>query len=245
MKYDDICSVVVQRAAVERPEADRVLKATLQALSEQADREAFERVRVELPNELASSPEPPDRAQRRHLEGFLTRVATLADRPVAQVRRPVLAALAALSAAVPPGVLQSAVVPLGEDIAALLPPPDELLDTDVFLDRVRRRAGVPTRAEAESAAHATLDALAARVSAGQARDLAPYLPPPLRPHLDHAPAEAQPFGYAEFLGRVAEQRATAETHARAVLATLREAAPEPEIQDSLAQLPDDLTRLFV
>lgn len=244
MKYDDICSVVAQRAAVDRTFADRAVKATLQALSEQTDSAAFDHLAAELPPEFAKSPDPPDRPERRTQEEFLVRVATLADTPATQVRRPVRAVFAAISAAASAEALHAAIAPLGEDVTALLPPPDELRDAGNFLEAVRERAGVETSAEAEAATRASLDALAERITAGQANDLAVYLPPALRSRLESTGTEAQPFDYSEFLARISEQRALAEAHARAVLATIRETAPEPEIQNTLAQLPDDLARLF-
>lgn len=245
MKYDDICSVVAQRANTSRPRADRAVKATLQALSEQADSALVDPVLEQLPSEFAKSPEPPERRERRNLADFVARVATLADIPTDRARRHVLAVCAALAAATAEDTLGSAVNPLGEDYAALLPPPDELLDAKVFLDTVRQRAGADTGADAERHTHAALHALAERVTAGQAADLGRYLPSALGEQLQPAHPEARPFDYAEFMRHISGQRDTAEAYARAVLSTVREAAPEPEIQDTLAQLPNDLARLFV
>lgn len=245
MKYDDICSVVAQRAETSRPRADRAVKATLQALSEQVDSALLHPVLEQLPPEFAKSHEPPQRRKRRNLTDFLERVATLADLPTDRTRRHVLAAYAALAAATAGDTLGSALNQLGQDYTALLPPPDELLDAKVFLDTVRQRAGADTGADAEKHTHAALHALAERITAGQAADLARYLPSTLGEQLQPAHPEARPFDYAEFMRRISGQRDTAEAYAHAVLTTVREAAPEPEIQDTLAQLPTELARLFV
>lgn len=243
MKYDDICSVVAQRAGIDRSRADRAVKAVLQALSEQTDPAVseVEALWAQLPAEFAKIPGPEERGTRRSPDEFLTEVAVLADIPPAQARRPVLAVFAALAAAT--AAFTSVVRTLGDEYTALLPPPEEMRDPAVFLATVAHRAEVAT-SDAEAATRATLDALAARITAGQAADLAAYLPPTLRPRLDTASAQAQAFDYAEFLARIAGQRQPAEVYAAAVLATVREAAPEPEIQNTLAQLPNDLARLF-
>lgn len=244
MKYDDICSVVTQRADVQRPRADSVVKAALQALSEQADRQAFEGMLGQLPSEFAKAPDPEIRDQHRSLDEFLTRVAALEDTTASEVGRPVLAVFAALSAAVSSDALEATVKPLGEQFEALLPPPRELLEEQAFLERVRQRGGMVTTDEAQSVARATLGVLADRVTGAQARDLATFLPSALSPWLEPNREKAHPFDRSEFLGRIAADRYTAESQARAVLATVREAAPEREIQDTLAQLPIELARLF-
>jgi uncharacterized protein (DUF2267 family) len=112
-----------------------------------------------------------------------------------------------------------------------------------------------SRDEAETAVRATLQTLAERISAGQARDLAEQLPPELAPWLATV-GGAQPFDVDEFLRRVAEREGTdilrAERDARAVFAALgRCVRRRDELDDLASELPrnfgpllDELQRRF-
>jgi uncharacterized protein (DUF2267 family) len=98
------------------------------------------------------------------------------------------------------------------------------------------------RDQAERTAQAVLTTLAERISAGEARDLAEQLPAPLSGWL-HTTTGPEPFGYDEFLRRVAAREgtdlATAERHARAVFAALARAVDGDELDDLAAELPHD------
>ena len=112
---------------------------------------------------------------------------------------------------------------------------------DQFLVTVQQNAGI-SRERAESAARATLETLAERLSAGEARDLASQLPPELAPYL--APrGDAEGFDVEGFLRRVAEREGvdapTAERDARAVFAAFRRAVSEDEIEDMASELSQD------
>lgn len=111
---------------------------------------------------------------------------------------------------------------------------------DRFLDIVGLKAGLP-RDDAERAARATLQTLAERLSAGQARDLADRLPPELAPYAaSTTPADA--FDVDEFIRRVAEREGiddlgSAERHAQAVFAALGRTVGEDEVADMVSELP--------
>jgi uncharacterized protein (DUF2267 family) len=116
---------------------------------------------------------------------------------------------------------------------------------DQFLTTVQRKAGI-SREQAETATRATLETLAERLSAGEARDIAEQLPPELAPYL--APrGDAQGFDLEEFLRRVAEREGVdvpaADRHARAVFAALRGAVSPDEIDDMAAELSKDYRAL--
>ena len=116
---------------------------------------------------------------------------------------------------------------------------------DEFLATVQTNAGI-SREQADQAARATLQTLAERLSAGEARDLAAQLPPELAPYL--APrGDAQGFDVQEFLRRVAEREgvnvASAQRHARGVFAALGRAVGRDEIEDMAAELPEDYQSL--
>jgi hypothetical protein len=75
------------------------------------------------------------------------------------------------------------------------------MDHDAFVDAVMQAAGID-HDEAERAVRATLTALAERISAGEARDLAAQLPPELAPWLN-VDKRSERFDVDEFLRRVA------------------------------------------
>ncbi|WP_374968094.1 DUF2267 domain-containing protein [Terrabacter sp. BE26] len=117
---------------------------------------------------------------------------------------------------------------------------------DQFITKVAGRADV-SFGTAEALTAATLQALAERISGGEAAQLAKYIPEELKPHLTGAEEPAQRFGSEEFVRRVAERAGTgperAEAGIRAVFATLREETPREELEDVLTQLPKEYARL--
>jgi uncharacterized protein (DUF2267 family) len=100
---------------------------------------------------------------------------------------------------------------------------------------------------AERAIRATLETLAERIDAGEARDLAASLPPPVAASL-HTNTPAQAFDADEFLRRVAQREGvdlhTAERHVPMVLEALERAVGEKEYRDMIAELPEDYARLL-
>jgi uncharacterized protein (DUF2267 family) len=120
------------------------------------------------------------------------------------------------------------------------------MDDDEFLTIVQQRLGIG-REQAERATRATVETLAQRIAAGEARDLAAELPPELAPWLN-APSEAERFDVDEFLRRVAEREdidvETAERHARAFFAALSRAISPKELSDMVAELPKDFAPLL-
>jgi uncharacterized protein (DUF2267 family) len=120
------------------------------------------------------------------------------------------------------------------------------MDDDEFLRIVEQSARIG-RAEAERATRATLQTLADRIAAGEARDLAEQLPPRIAAWVATNTA-AQRFDLDEFLRRVAEREGVdpeqAERHASAVFAALGRAVRPEEIADLAAELPKDFARLL-
>ncbi|HEV7884218.1 MAG TPA: DUF2267 domain-containing protein [Solirubrobacteraceae bacterium] len=120
------------------------------------------------------------------------------------------------------------------------------MDHDDVIRLVAQSAGIEPEA-AECAVEATLATLAERISAGEARDLAALLPPELAPWLG-ATDRSQPFDAAEFVRRVAARdatdEATAEHHARVVLAALAQAVGPQEFDDVISELPSDFAPLL-
>jgi uncharacterized protein (DUF2267 family) len=116
------------------------------------------------------------------------------------------------------------------------------MDHEAFTKTVAEAAGIDGAA-AERAIEATLVTLGARISEGEAEDLARHLPDSLVP-LIVQPGELEPFDAQEFFRRVAEGEGTdadtAEHHARAVVAALARREGGKELHDMLSQLPHEL-----
>jgi uncharacterized protein (DUF2267 family) len=125
------------------------------------------------------------------------------------------------------------------------------IDADEFVRRVAARALLDFD-DAVRATAAVLEALGYRITRGEAEDIEAFLPRELKPPLDLGEAAsdgaARKLSLDEFLDLVASveevDRDTARRHAQAVLVTLREALPEPEVRDLLAQLPRDYRTLL-
>jgi uncharacterized protein (DUF2267 family) len=118
-----------------------------------------------------------------------------------------------------------------------------------FLTTVEQAAGLP-REQAERTILATLRTLAERITGGEARDIAAFLPRELRPLLTDTPEPAEGFDLDEFLRRVAERegegvdRQAALEHARAVFTALGVAVAPGELRDMASQLPRDFEPLL-
>ncbi|HEX5542216.1 MAG TPA: DUF2267 domain-containing protein [Micromonospora sp.] len=115
-----------------------------------------------------------------------------------------------------------------------------------FLAKVEQRASIPSQ-QAEECVRLTLEALADRLTAGEALDLAAQLPKPMQAALRSRTESSQRFGAEEFIRRVAACTGADERRAkqivRSVFGTLREAVSSGEFDDIMAQLPRDFRGL--
>jgi uncharacterized protein (DUF2267 family) len=122
------------------------------------------------------------------------------------------------------------------------------VEYDQFVDRVAERAAV-SREHAAMLTKATLEVLADRISGGQDVDLAAQLPEELARPLQKAPQKlAESYGLDEFVQKVRDRAPDAPAEAvlpgiRAVMLTLRDAVPDKEFQDTMAQLPNEFRDL--
>jgi uncharacterized protein (DUF2267 family) len=119
------------------------------------------------------------------------------------------------------------------------------MDDETFTRSAAERAGLP-EPTVERIEHATLSTLAARITGGEARDLAERLPDAFQDDLEKPREEAEAFDVEEFVRRVAQRAQVspeeARTGATAVLITVREAAGD-EFRDALSQLPQEYREL--
>ena len=116
-----------------------------------------------------------------------------------------------------------------------------------FVDQVRRRALLEEEDEAVNAIGATLETLAGRIAAGEARDLAAQLPPEIGRYL-HNVDSSESFELAEFYERVA-RREDVETvdaayHARVVISVVHQAVASSTMAQLRAELPEAFDHLF-
>ncbi|WP_303904634.1 DUF2267 domain-containing protein [Thiohalomonas denitrificans] len=118
-----------------------------------------------------------------------------------------------------------------------------------FLGQVQHRAQMPDLDAALRASRATLETLAERLAGNEPAQLGAQLPRELREFLQRETAgSGERFDSTEFLKRVSEREGidlpVAVYHARTVIEVLREAVSAGEINDVLAQLPEDYKRIF-
>lgn len=249
MNYADLLDALVRRTALDREHADAVTTATVQGLADQISTDEMRDLLAQLPDPLSAvNPAPPDRQRRIPFDEFCMRISEHTPQgDPDRTRAYVQSVFAVLGQVADAERLRAAVAHLRPEYQALLP-----AETDAageFLSHVQRRGGFQTQVAAVTSTHAVLAALAERLSEGQATDLAAKLPAELRPYLTSSKGDAQSFDKPGFLGKVGAEAGiadhdAAETHARAVLATVHEFAPGGEIDETLAQLPSELADMF-
>ena len=117
---------------------------------------------------------------------------------------------------------------------------------DVVAD-VQERAQIPSVLQADLATRATLHALGRRLAGCRNKQVAYRLPAPLASELPEA-GEPASFGVTGFYELVADLEKvpvpTAESHARTVIAVLRERMEEDEFDAIVEELPDDYADLL-
>ena len=118
---------------------------------------------------------------------------------------------------------------------------------DEFVGQVQHRAQLASTAEAVRAIRATLQSLAERLDAGEAKDLGAQLPRELAFYLQTAEHRKR-MTLDDFLHKVAEREQVdlpdAVYHSRVVIEVLQEAVSAGEIRDVLAELPAEWAPLF-
>jgi uncharacterized protein (DUF2267 family) len=116
-----------------------------------------------------------------------------------------------------------------------------------FRKAVEERAGIDDPEEAERTAVVVLQALADRLTGGEADDLLAQLPEPLKSTIKVTEA-ADPMDPDEFVDRIARElqlpHADARDRVRAVFSVLREAVTPGEFEDVLSQLDREYVDLL-
>ena len=253
MDHDEFLTIVEQAARAGGDAAERATRATLQTLGERLDRGEARDLAGQLPPELSPWIATMTAAEGFDIDEFLRRVADREEVDVATAERHARAVFAALGRAVSPRELADMEAELPRDFAPLFAkgPDVEVVPAEAFLARVAERAGLDA-AGARRASDAVLETLAERIAPGETDDLTSRLPvalhEPLKRGAARADGSARQMGLDEFLRRVADREGTpplqARDHARAVLATLREAVADDEFFDVTVQLPDEYAVLL-
>jgi len=247
-------TLVQEAAGIDEGHAARAIAATLATLAERLDPGEARDLADEVPPELAAWLATNTPAARFGVDEFIRRVAEREGVDAATAERDARAVFTALGYAVSPGELADAAAQLPNEFAALLPraPWVDRPTADEFAARIAWRTGLDGE-RAMRAAGAVVETLAERISGGEVEDLEARLPLELRPALEQGRAasgdHARSMPLQRFLSRVAEREgvppAEALVHARAVLATLREAVGEEEFLDVISELPADYKRILV
>jgi uncharacterized protein (DUF2267 family) len=253
MDYEQFITVVAQGAGVGSAAAERATRATLATLAERLSAGEARDIALELPPQLApwigtvGGPAPFD------VEEFLRRVAERADVDVPAAERQARAVFTALGQTLSADELHDMASELPKDFTPLLPrgPDVHVLPADEFIRSVAERAGLD-RGAARRATDAVLETLAERISGGEVEDLILRLPLELREPLKRGNRETEGaprrMSLDDFVQRTAEREHASPldvpAHARAVIATLRDAVGEAEYLDVTNQLPDEYRPLL-
>jgi uncharacterized protein (DUF2267 family) len=250
-EYESFMTTVQQKARVSRADAERAARATLETLAERLAAGEARDLAAELPDELAPWLATNTPAQPFGIDEFVRRVAAReGSEDLAAAQQHARAVFEALGRTVSRDEIDDMVAQLPEEYGPLIREAEgefaSVLPAEVILQRIADRAGVDTET-ARRAADAVLTTLAERIAGGEVRDLVARLPvefhAPLRAGDAASGGAARKMSLDEFVRRVAEREGVglgaAFEHARAVIATLREAVGEDEFADISTQLPQE------
>jgi uncharacterized protein (DUF2267 family) len=254
-RYERFITTIQQRAGISWEQAERAAHATLRTLGERIAWGEARDLGDDLPQELRAwlLEDAEGDAEPFDADQFAERVAEREGVDPGTAAEHARAVFVALARLVRGDEIEDLVAELPKDYERLVgeavrrrrdPTAPEPMPIDEFLRRVADRAGTD-RAGAEAATEAVLETLAERIAGGEVDDIADVLPEELRAPLhrgrERSGGKAQRMSLDEFVERIAEREGVdhdaALEHARAVIATLREALPPKELSDLLAQLP--------
>nr|WP_239028570.1 DUF2267 domain-containing protein [Pseudonocardia acidicola] len=248
-------TIVQEKARLDRAGTERAVRATLETFSERIAPDRAAELRVLLPAQMrqwiTESPILPIDVQQ-----FLRRVGEREGTDLDPAERHTRAVFHGLGALLTPNELAPAARELPQDFRPLfdLAQQDwvEYVPGGAFFRRVAQRAGLDDGG-AHKAVDAALETLAERISGGDVDDLIHELSirlhPPLWRGKEHSRGEPRPMSLDKFLRLLAEREAVprevAREHARAVMATVREAISGTEFSHVKAQLPSEFEPLLV
>jgi uncharacterized protein (DUF2267 family) len=243
MSESDLLDLVCESPAFDTAdEADRTIDATLRALAASISRGEARDIADRLPDRYAASlraADGGDDSRPLDRDAFIERVRDEAG--IGRPREKIRAVLAGLTTVVGEAEMDNARAQLPPEYGTLFGPAS-IEPGRTFVDVVADEGGLDHETAA-TAARETLGALGRRLSAGEARDIAPYLRGEASDWLARtATHDAEDLSVDEFLSTIARRadvpEARAREYAAAVGDALAEAVPEDERQRAEAQIPD-------
>jgi uncharacterized protein (DUF2267 family) len=265
MRYEEFIDTVGELAGVPPDEATHATRAVLLTLSEQLGPKEFADMASQLPKGLKDAFKPGPVAEPFNAAEFVRRVAHRTGTDISGALKRARAVFLTLREAVSPGELEDWQLGLPVDYVYLAARPvvtgsqprtgprgprarvEAAIGARDFIRRVAQRAGLDEE-QARRATEAVLETFGERIAGGEAEDLAALLPEPLATPLLRPGGDPEPIPLADFLSRVARREGElpgiAREHARAVLATLREAVSVEEWRDTEAELPREYRALL-
>lgn len=249
MDTTDFIETVQEEAPLETRETAHALTvAVLQTLGERITEGQASDLAEALPADLAEPLEnAPSEAEPFSLAEFIERISSRADLERTEVRHATRGVASAIAMASHEELVRTR-DQLPTEFDVFFEPGGPVTETQ-FLERVRARASLESTDEAAAITTTTLQALSDRLSAGQAADLAHYLPEPLAAELEgQADEAARDSSFQEFLETIANEKNfdvdDAEYQIRAVGSVLAEAASDREVEATRKQLPDQFGAFF-
>lgn len=246
MRYETMIETLENQLEDTGGNADTVLAATVQAVSETAWQEADD-FRAQLPKKLAKT-EPAGPNQQRTLDEFVSRIGELSGTTdMAQAREYAHAGFTVISDAITAGQLRQLMEALPEEYGSLAPEVSGLTgNEETLLAEVRHAANLEDIEQARLLTQAVLAVVAEATSGGQAARLAAILPEDLSDLLNSS-EKPQQTNTDRFLDEVTHRSTvtspeTVREHTAAVFKVLRQWAPD-EFADTLGHLPQPLTQL--
>ncbi|MCW2947353.1 MAG: hypothetical protein JWR24_4070 [Actinoallomurus sp.] len=250
MDYQQFIQITQRNAGLSAEAAERAAQAALTTLAERLSKGEARDLLEQLPAEMKPWVYTESDAERFDFDEYLRRVAEREGVDVRTAERHARAVFFALGQAVSAEEIADVAAELPQDFEPLIAEAQrryfEVFPAEEFLTRVAERTGLDGDG-AYLATNAVLETLAERIAGGEVDDLIPQLPielhEPLRRGKARSGGTARRMTLDTFLDRIAERESVdpfqASEHARAVLATLREAISVKEFFDVTAQLPPD------
>jgi len=254
MDHDAFVDAVMQAAGIDRDEAERTVRATLTTLGERISAGEARDLAAQLPPELAPWLNVDERSRRFDVDEFLHRIAERSGADEQAALQRTRSVFAVLAQTIAPSELDDVASELPKDFDLLLPRGAhiEVMPAGAFFARVAERAAIGAEG-ARRATEAVLEALAERIAGGEVDDLVTRLDPelhaPLKRGRERSGGVARSMPLERFVALIAEREGVpsgvAVSHARAVLATLREAIDDDEFFDVTVQLPQDYVSALI
>jgi uncharacterized protein (DUF2267 family) len=243
IETDFVESVYRSNGFASREQAEAVTRSTLRNLGRNVTVGEARDIAARLPPDLSEELVDVERTQAQPVEydSFLERVAEDTGFPGESIEASVQRVMVVLEEQVGETELANAEAQLPPSYGPIFDIEPAAIGRP-FVDFVTDRTGFDPGVDAEAMVRAVLETLGARLSRGEAEDLATYLEGEAVQWLtDEASTDAEDISAAEFVDRVATRTDVSEATARASIQVvgnaLADIVPPDEIEKALEQLP--------